>query len=385
VIFGIVYKDMPLKPSILKGMESILGSKKVESFVSEKEDSLVIEDFSGRVHVTKTEGVISPGLLITGVVVGAKGRLNERGLFIIEEIIYPQCDSYSLPQNVKPSQNTGIFSILSNNNNLIAFISGLHFGKVDYTGRLNLARNLFLDIIQRRFVSDCNLDRLIKRITRLVIVGNSIYASEDVDLVEKGSFLKADLNSRVYRTLIQNFDEYDNYLNLLSNSIECDYMPGTDDISSSYFPANAVNKLMLPISSKNSSVNLVTNPYKFKVDDLLLLGSSGQNIDNIRRYSNIGPNSLDIMNKTIEWAHLCPSAPDTLRTYPIMESDPLILREIPHVYFAGNQNKFETQLSSYQEVPLRIIAIPDFSLTFSFVILDTSTLEVCEYNIELNN
>jgi len=64
--------------------------------------------------------------------------------------------------------------------------------------------------------------------------------------------------------------------------------------------------------------------------------------------------------------------------------DPLFFKEIPNVYFAGNQDTFETKLSFYNGVPLRLIAILDFSKTFSFVLMDMNTLEACEYQIEMN-
>lgn len=43
-------------------------------------------------------------------------------------------------------------------------------------------------------------------------------------------------------------------------------------------------------------------------------------------------------------AHLAPTAPDTLRTYPFKESDPFIIEDIPHIYFIGNQPKFATTM-----------------------------------------
>ena len=135
MIFGVVYKEMPLKPSILKGMESILGAKKVESFVSSSEDFLVIEDFSGRVRVSKNSE-ISSGEFVSGVIVAAKGRLDDRGLFLIEEITFPIADYHPLPQRIKTNlsknqKSNSAFEFISSDSPLIGFISGLQFGKVD--------------------------------------------------------------------------------------------------------------------------------------------------------------------------------------------------------------------------------------------------------------
>lgn len=46
----------------------------------------------------------------------------------------------------------------------------------------------------------------------------------------------------------------------------------------------------------------------------LIIGSSGQPIEDIKRYSNL-TDSLEILEKTLDWAHIAPTAPDTLRKY----------------------------------------------------------------------
>jgi DNA polymerase II small subunit/DNA polymerase delta subunit B len=41
------------------------------------------------------------------------------------------------------------------------------------------------------------------------------------------------------------------------------------------------------------------------------LGTSGQNVDDLDMYTSIG-DRLDVMETTLRWQHLAPSAPDTL-------------------------------------------------------------------------
>lgn len=52
---------------------------------------------------------------------------------------------------------------------------------------------------------------------------------------------------------------------------------------------------------------------------------------------------LDVLKKTLEWGHLCPTAPDTLPSYPFADRDPYILtdRNMPQVLFAGNQVSYD--------------------------------------------
>lgn len=56
----------------------------------------------------------------------------------------------------------------------------------------------------------------------------------------------------------------------------------------------------------------MTNPNKFELEGNLIMGSSGQNVQDIQRFSNLD-DPIDIMEKILEWGHQIPSAPDTLR------------------------------------------------------------------------
>jgi len=56
VIIGTLFKEMPLKPSILKNLLGTLGTRKFKNgqYISE-EDYVVLEDSSGRVRLKKNE------------------------------------------------------------------------------------------------------------------------------------------------------------------------------------------------------------------------------------------------------------------------------------------------------------------------------------------
>lgn len=87
------------------------------------------------------------------------------------------------------------------------------------------------------------------------------------------------------------------------------------------------------------------------------LGCSGQNIDDICRHIS-NDDRIFMAEKTLEWRNLSPTSPDSLCNlmldfelcsrfldcYPFYEKDPFVLSECPHVYFIGNQPKFETKL-----------------------------------------
>jgi DNA polymerase delta subunit OB-fold domain len=56
VIIGTLFKEMPLKPSILKNLLGVLGTRKFENgkYISE-EDYAVLEDNSGRVRIKRND------------------------------------------------------------------------------------------------------------------------------------------------------------------------------------------------------------------------------------------------------------------------------------------------------------------------------------------
>ncbi len=235
------------------------------------------------------------------------------------------------------------------------------------------------------------------KIKKLIILGNLIITPDDSDLVEKGSYLKQQLNNRVYKKILQNYDEADLYLNCISNAITTFLMPGENDISSSYFPQLKLCEFLF-LHSKNTidkTLHIKSNPFFFTMKNISYLFSSGQNIDNIRKFSKINENenldknsALKIMEKTLNWGHLCPSAPDTLRTWPVFEEDPILLKEIPNVYIVGNQKYFEHSYFKYKnnkDKLIRLISVPKFSETFSFVLFDSESLNTIEYKLEFLN
>lgn len=102
----------------------------------------------------------------------------------------------------------------------------------------------------------------------------------------------------------------------------------------------------------------MTNPHEFEVDGISFLGTSGQNIDDIYKYS-VEENRLTLLHKVLEWGHLVPTAPDTLTCYPLSDSDPFILESAPHVFFVGNQPCYSSQIitgqSSYKSAERGVV------------------------------
>lgn len=51
-----------------------------------------------------------------------------------------------------------------------------------------------------------------------------------------------------------------------------------------------------------------------------------------------------MLEATLQWRHIAPTAPDTLTCYPFTDDDPFIVTDCPHVYFVGNQPEYATKL-----------------------------------------
>lgn len=98
--------------------------------------------------------------------------------------------------------------------------------------------------------------------------------------------------------------------------------------------------------------------------------------------------ALEIMTQTLEMRHACPTAPDTLRAFPYVDQDPFVFHTAPHVYFAGNQEKYGEKLveSGIQTCrqAVKMISIPSFRKTNTIVLLDVSTLQSYPVTFDLS-
>lgn len=76
----------------------------------------------------------------------------------------------------------------------------------------------------------------------------------------------------------------------------------------------------------------------------MIAGSSGQTITDIMKVANLAYSPIEWMEKTLEWLHFAPTAPDTLSEYPYEKTDPFVIKEYPSIYFVGNMEKYNTKI-----------------------------------------
>lgn len=130
------------------------------------------------------------------------------------------------------------------------------------------------------------------------------------------------------------------YLNHLGNIF---FTWSLAKITSVYFVE--IYKFLLLLSYRLESFKSTTNPWIGTIEEQIIIGNSGQSINDIIKATgetNISP--IEWLEKTLLWRHICPTAPDTLLACPYYENDLFIMKECPNIYFVGNTDKFETKL-----------------------------------------
>ncbi len=160
----------------------------------------------------------------------------------------------------------------------------------------------------------------------------------------------------------------------LCNVVPVDLMPGKTDPSNFALPQQPFNPCLFPQSQIWESFNCVTNPYQCSVDGITLLGTSGQPIADLEKYVT-SKEPIELLEDTLSWAHMAPTAPDTLGCYPFYDREPFIIEAAPHIYFTGNSTKFASKLVDHgSEGKTLLICVPSFATTSSLVLVDLHDL-----------
>lgn len=347
IIIGCIYKEMKMKPSALKEINVIqhLTSHRLEKpKYTSQDDYLYIEDENGRLLLdfsqydvpimlpsisssTRLRSMTKPEHLITGMVLALQGRSNKHSIFFVQAIHMPEM----APQNIRP--NAILYKVLNENNpirqfyetretsmetltsaiekedsNFIMFVSGL---KISHEQN-NMAHLAFLVTFLKGILPTTLHRRLAKKISRVVFAGNNIYEHADVNLGLLGSFRMNEQFNKMYKSLEESHKALDNYISEVAQFLDVLIMPGMLDASDGFFPQSKIHELTLPKSFASKRVTGVTNPCEFEIGNMLFLGSSGENVTNLKKFCNYSENPMDIMEMLIWSRHIAPSCPDTL-------------------------------------------------------------------------
>ena len=367
------------------------GITKIEKFIDEK-DSLSLEDSSGRVKIDSKSN-LNIDEFVTGIPVAFKGQLNNKEIFVVNEYLF-----YRLEEKITNTPMDVELNTPKENQNLILFISNLKIGNPNEieNGLGGFARSMLVDFIQNNNLTE-NLSNISSRIKRVIFVGASAYVNDKIEELDKGSFIKAEEYKKEFNKIIENYTSLDKYLNLLSSYIQVDLMNNIEGNDGVYFPQNPNGQFLFLENIRNinaKTLNLVENPYIFDIysyklkDKKYFLGTSGENINCIMQYTSISE-PLIAMEKTLEWGHLAPLAPDTFRIYPFTEKDPLLLEKIPDMYFISGKNEFKMKKVEFNydedsKKSVTLMELPDFSSTFKGIVYNIDDDSINEINFSQN-
>ncbi|KAJ2864439.1 DNA polymerase delta small subunit Cdc1 [Coemansia erecta] len=173
--------------------------------------------------------------------------------------------------------------------------------------------------------------------------------------------------------------QIDEYLADIAASVPLTVMPGKGDPADVSIPQQPINRRMFGQCCQFSGFVSTTNPAWLNVDGVEILGTAGQNIDDLRRYSVKGESACLLAAESLRWRHIAPTAPDTLWCYPFTDRDPFILEHSPHVYVVGNQPVADCawagDADAARSARTRVLAVPVFKDSHQIMLLNLRTME----------
>jgi len=373
ILIGTLYRRMALRPSILAEVSEDYHLQPPppprKRFAADENDTLCIEDQVQRIPLA---GKVDVKDFVTGVtiaIIGAEAK-DESGRFVVEDYLClgsalrPDLDSPFLSS----APSSGNSSSSSSNAPHLLLVSGLNFGSKN-------PDNIFPSQFLADFVTGCLGDSSlpVSNIVRVIVAGNSVSKeTQDKDWVMGPKFRQKKTNQESLDAL----KDVDEWLHPIVASVDVDLLPGESDPASFLWPQQPMHACLFPQSSRCTGFHSRPNPYAANIADMLVFGTSGQNVANIVKCSSFD-DEMQAMRKTLEWRHVAPTAPDTLGCYPFLDNDPFVLETRPDLYFAGNCGKFE---QCWVPDPAEVgkgtlcVTLPEFSKTHSAVLVNLTNL-----------
>jgi len=256
----------------------------------------------------------------------------------------------------------------------VLFVSGLEIGRLDDHP---FHRQLLVDLLSGQ-LGDETLQETVSRITHIVVAGNSLAECTR----DRGAGTRAKYLAR--RTEAGTKDAVaalDTWLaELAAGGVSVDVMPGDYDPSSYALPQQPLHRCMLPRATSLSTLRCVTNPHHFTLDGVDILGTSGQPVADVLKYTTASEGSEDhlrVLERVLVAGHLAPTAPDTLGCTPLAGTeDPLILSQCPHVLFTGNAPKYNSKTwRGVHGQTVLLLTVPRFAETSTCVLVSLKTLD----------
>ncbi|KAI6179677.1 hypothetical protein M3Y98_00636100 [Aphelenchoides besseyi] len=290
------------------------------------------------------DGNVEQNHLVGGYVVGLFGELSEDGKrFTVEQLLFPELSS-SVPW---PTLEKDIY---------VMFLSDLGLKH-----RMGLNASIMWTMLQ---LFDW-LEKEDKKIGR------------DFDDEEDRFSSSYDLGSTVYEQAGWIFARLAKYAD------GSDLIPGLHDDMWSCWPQIPLEKTSFGRFANANFFHTKTNPYSFTIDGVNFLGTSGQNLTDLRKYT-CGQSVEKLMMQMIKASHICPTSPKTIEEYSFEDRDPFILDEIPHVFFAGNQDRHFCKTVEFENGARTVLlTIPRFQDNYEVILLNIRTMQTQRLRLSL--
>lgn len=378
-VIGTLFKEMKLKPNILNEFTNErsvgVGPPKIMDNYCAEDDVIVLEDTSGRVTL-KVHASLT-GNMVTGVVAGVIGSVQETGELLVHHLVtLGQCPHPAphpagravlaeLTGSPPPAAEEGgdIFALL---------VSNLHCGGTQDPLPLHLLTQFI-----RASAGSAAETAATARIARVIVAGGLVTprAGSAADEFLCSKHLSADKQAALAAPMA----EADALLAAWAAAAPVDVMPGGADATNVTLPQQPMHPVLLPSACRYSSFTSCPNPYDVSLGGVRIAGTSGQTVDDVAAYTrsfacfsaldagspeaggdgvqaalqegaSLGEADpvarLNILANCVYWRHIAPTAPDTLPTYPFYNMDPFVLTQdvSPHVLFAGGQPAYGSAL-----------------------------------------
>ncbi|RKP30145.1 hypothetical protein METBISCDRAFT_16968 [Metschnikowia bicuspidata] len=368
-VSGTIFSDMKHKLNILqeveRGTDDVLLQPPPKYLDAENEAVVMIEDESGRA-ILHNDALLRKSHLVTGCVVGVLGMEIQAGVLEIMEIVHPV-----------PAPQQGAEERTAFPQEWIAFVSGLSVGR-------ETALDLKIILLQQWLSGELGGSSdvgMARSISALVMVGNSIAEDEHEDTLDFSTTNNFG-SKNTSKLSAESLAVFGLWLSEVLATVPVVVMPGDSDPCEVCLPQQPIHRALFGKNCAyvgSQSFSALTNPAWMELaNGLRILATSGQNVNDIYKYGKNSPSlqlTLEIMELTLRWQVIVPTAPDTLYCYPYEDRDPFSLDETPNLYVVGNQCASGSRDIQLGPNSVTLVSVSAFLKTGEIVLVNTTTLE----------
>ena len=411
-IVGIIEMDQTYSKNAAKSnnLINLVGAHKFLTIEENNEEDgseekmvaskIFIKDNSGRIELIYDKNNINwittqsniktqkfkKSLLINGAIIGVIGETKDYQNFIADTIVF-----LGIQYNLLKKSKRNFISEKPNNKNrnsldfyflekklindscFVLFISNLEFHHDTPLKYINLLKEFLINGI------------FSTKIKRIIIIGSIFAQFENLQISLQSTTKTKLLYDKSYKEVEQVFSYFENFfLSILQKKeIFIDLMPGTNDSQSPFMPQYPLENLnFLQGSNFSSYINCVSNPYLFDFQGVNILGTSGQNIRELKCYSDyLNEESIDMLENLCYWGNICPKnigGREFDENFDLIKND----NDFPQIIFSGNCNSFQSKTINEEnsKAICKLIAIPSFFEKHSSILINMENLDCFEIN-----